>query len=364
MNRLTEVRNRVTKVVPFQLLPRAKWAAQRPTHREASAAVIGSALARSQARASGNWYAFAAAASIGERPVGITVAGIELVAWRGQDGELHVGPGACPHLGADLSTAIVDDGALVCRWHGLRLTCAGRPGWRTFPAHDDGVIAWVRLDAVGAEVPLERPVIVGRPDGAQLQAVARLTGICEPSDVIANRMDPWHGSWFHPYSFARLEVISSPSGERSDGGSESGERSDGGSDSGERSDGDFVPVPEELDRFLVAVTFRIGRVGVPVVAEFISPEPRTILMRIVDGEGTGSVVETHATPLGPGLDGRPRTAVLEAVIAHSDRPGFAHALRGAPLITPLMKHAATRLWRDDLVYAERVFALRNGTGRL
>ena len=45
-------------------------------------------------------------------------------------------------------------------------------------------------------------------------------------------------------------------------------------------------------------------------------------MRIVDGEGTGSVVETHATPLGTGPDGLPRTAVLEAVVAHSDRPGF------------------------------------------
>ena len=49
-------------------------------------------------------------------------------------------------------------------------------------------------------------------------------------------------------------------------------------------------------------------------------------MRIVDGEGAGSVVETHATPLGSGPDGLPRTAVIEASIAHSDRPGFARAL--------------------------------------
>jgi hypothetical protein len=98
---------------------------------------------------------------------------------------------------------------------------------------------------------------------------------------------------------------------------------------------------------------------VPVVAEFTSPEPRTILMRIVEGEGSGSVVETHVAPLGAGDDGRPRTAVIEAVIAHSDRPGFAHAVRAAPMITPFMRHAATRLWRDDLIYAERLFALRS-----
>jgi hypothetical protein len=29
------------------------------------------------------------------------------------------------------------------------------------------------------------------------------------------------------------------------------------------------------------------------------------------------------------------------------------------MITPFMRHAATRLWRDDLIYAERLFALRS-----
>ena len=82
-------------------------------------------------------------------------------------------------------------------------------------------------------------------------------------------------------------------------------------------------------------------------------------MRIVDGEGAGSVVETHATPIGSGPDGRPRSAVIEAVVAHSDRPGFAHALHAAPLITPLMRRAAAKLWRDDLAYAERRYRVRS-----
>ena len=119
------------------------------------------------------------------------------------------------------------------------------------------------------------------------------------------------------------------------------------------------PLASLCHGLLVAVTFRIGRVGVPVVAEFTSPEPRTISMHILEGEGSGSVVETHAAPLGVQADGGCRTAVIEAVIAHSDRPRFAHALRGARLLTPLMRGAATRLWRDDLVYAERLFTLRN-----
>ena len=50
-------------------------------------------------------------------------------------------------------------------------------------------------------------MIPARPPGDTLDAVARMVGTCEPSDVIANRLDPWHGAWFHPYSFTRLDVL-------------------------------------------------------------------------------------------------------------------------------------------------------------
>ena len=133
----------------------------------------------------------------------------------------------------------------------------------------------------------------------RLHAVTRLVGVCEPDGIIANRLDSWHGAGFHPYSFTHLDVLTAPPVD----------------------DG----LAEDADRFLVAVTFQIGRLRIPVVAEFTSPEPRTIVVRIVDGGGTGSVVETHATPGDPGADRRPRTAVLEADIAHSDRTGFVQA---------------------------------------
>ncbi len=71
-------------------------------------------------------------------------------------------------------------------------------------------------------------------------------------------------------------------------------------------------------------------------------------------------METHATPLGPGPDGRPRTAVTEAVVAYSPRPGFALARRASPALRPLISRAAARLWRDDLAYAERRYQLRAG----
>ncbi|MFI6040896.1 DUF5914 domain-containing protein [Nocardia sp. NPDC051321] len=318
---------------PLQRFSPEKWARQQPTYDAADPRLIESALRWSQQRPSGNWYAFAASTSVrGDRPFGTTIGGREIVAWRDRAGELHVGPGACPHLGAPLDLAEVEDAALICRWHGMRVGAAGSARWRAFPSHDDGVLAWVRLDAVGGETPTDAPIIQSRPADTAVHAVTRLVGVCEPRDIIANRLDPWHGAWFHPYSFARLDVTQTPP---------------------------LTDITEQNHRFLLNVTFRVSRrLGVPVEAEFTCPDPRTIVMRIRSGEGAGSVVETHATPMGLGPDGKARTAVVEAVIANSDRPGFRHARRALPLLRPLMNHTATRLWRDDLAYAERRYQLR------
>jgi hypothetical protein len=192
------------------------------------------------------------------------------------------------------------------------------------------VLAWVRLDDL-ADGPLTDAPILGPRPANGLDAVATVIGHCEPQDVIANRLDPWHGAWLHPYSFTALTVLSAPP----------------------------LACPPAEDRFLVEVTFTVGRrLGVPVHAAFSCPDPRTVTMEIVDGEGAGSVVETHATPLRPDAAGRPRTAVIEAVVAHSDRRGFAVTRRVAGVLRPLIAHTAARLWRDDIAYAERRHAQR------
>lgn len=308
------------------------WHRQEPTWRSASPRLIDAALKRAQARPTGNWYVLGpSSAVVADAGYGATVDGAEIVAWRDAAGTLVAGPGACPHLGAALAQAPVRCGTLVCPWHGLALTGAPFAGWNPHPAHDDGVLAWVRLDDHGREEPLETPAVPVRPPAAHsLAAVYTGTGACEPEDIVANRLDPWHGAWFHPYSFVDLTVL------------------DDGADT---------------DVLTVRVSFKVSRrVVVPVTAEFTAPGPRTVVMRITEGEGRGSVVETHATPLGPGRDGRPRTRVTEAVIATSHRPGFTLARAAAPLLRPLMRRTAGRLWRDDLAYAERRWHLRS-TGR-
>ncbi|MFF6999650.1 DUF5914 domain-containing protein [Streptomyces sp. NPDC008313] len=310
------------------------WERQRPTWRDARPPLIAAALKRALDRPCGNWYVVGAARDLGgDRPLARTVAGREVVVWRDAAGQPVAGPGACPHLGAPLAGGRVRCGTLVCHWHGLALDGTPRAGWGPLPVHDDGVLVWVRLDDAGGEEPLAAPRVPRRPPPARsVEAVYQGLGVCEPEDIVANRLDPWHGAWFHPYSFTDLTVVAAP------------ERAAAGDDE---------------DGFAVDVSFRLaGRIVVPVRAVFTAPGPRTVVMRITDGEGAGSVVETHATPLAPDERGRPRTAVTEAVLAVSDRPGFAVARGAAPVLRRLMSVAAGRLWRDDLAYAERRWTLR------
>jgi isorenieratene synthase len=282
---------------------------------------IAGAVAAAEARPDGGWFVLDGSRRITARPRCFVVAGAPLVGFRDPTGHVIAGPDACPHLGARLSEGRTHHGAVVCPWHGLRLGARPRGSWRPVPTHDDGVLVWARLDAPAApDAPLtDRPILPARP-AAFVAGVVRTEAACEPRDVLANRFDPWHGTHFHPYAFARLEVLELA-----------------------------------LDHVVVRVAKRIaGPLAVEVDARFDSPEPRTIVMTIVAGEGEGTVVETHATPIGPG-----RTAIVEASLATSTRPGFATARRLlAPLIRPLLERSARRLWVDDRAYAERLYQIR------
>ena len=290
-----------------------------PDWAQCQPAWIARGVARAAALPSGGWYVIDASRAIGPGPRCYRIRGQARVVWRAGD-ELRVAPNACPHLGASLACGRVEAGKIVCPWHGLALGDTPHGSWRTLPAHDDGVLLWVRLD--DGEAPTAAPILPPRPE-RYLDAVIRKEARCEPEDVIANRLDPWHGAHFHAHSFGRLRVID-----------------------------------QTDDAVTVRVVYRVlGDVGVEVDARFHCPEPRTIVMTIVSGEGEGSVVETHATPIDPGS-----TAIIEATLATSERAGFRAAALGARLLRPLVQRAADRLWVDDAAYAERRYAVRRGEG--
>ena len=302
-------------------LPEVEVIDDRPDHEQCEPIWIRRALAASQQLPGGGWFVLDASVRCRTQPRRFWVCGQPLVVFRSA-GQLVVARDRCPHLGAALSGGRVQGGRLVCPWHGLSFGPEPCAGYRPLPSYDDGRLAWVRIDDAG-EAPTDKPALPSRP-ARGLEGVIRIEAVCEPADVIANRLDPWHGAHYHPHSFARLRVIEK--------------------------------LPAEIT---VRVAYRVlGPLVVEVDARFHCPDPRTIVMTIVRGDGEGSVVETHATP----LRGE-QTAIVELTVADSDRAGFALARKMQPVLRPFVEAAARRLWVEDAAYAERLYELRQDVDR-
>jgi nitrite reductase/ring-hydroxylating ferredoxin subunit len=288
----------------------------RPDWVQADEAFIGRSIARARARENGGWVVVDAARHITAKPRRYDLCDREWVVWRNPDGVV-VAPNDCPHMGAPLCDGRIEGGKVVCPWHGLALGARGHAGWKPAEVFDDGVLLWARL--LDHEAPTDRPLISPRPERF-LDGVIRMEARCDAEDMIANRMDPWHGTWFHPHSFGALTMIS---------------------------------VDEDL--LALRVAFKVlGRLAVEVDCTFHAPTGRSIVMTITGGDGVSSVVETHATPIGPG-----RSALIEATLAYSDRQGFPYMYAIRDLVRPLIEARAARLWVEDVAYAERRYALRN-----
>lgn len=299
-------------------LPKAALSDRPPDWEQADPTWIRHALRRAEALPSGGWFVVDASRAITERPRCVKVSSRSLVVFRVGD-RLIAAPNACPHMGASLAEGSVVKGKIVCPWHGLSLGPEGHAGWKPLPTYDDGVLLWVRMEAQG-EVATQVPQLPQRPR-SYIDSVIRMEAACEPRDVIANRLDPWHGVHFHPHSFGRVQVVD-----------------------------------QTEDEIVVRVAYRVlRRLVVEVDARFHCPDPRTIVMTIVRGDGLGSVVETHATPTISG-----HTAIVEATLATSDRLGFGLARKVGRAFRPMIERRARRLWRDDAAYAERLYALRRG----
>jgi isorenieratene synthase len=293
--------------------PKEPADADRPDWQQARTQHIEGVLKRVRQLPSGGWYVVAATDTLTDQPKFFYIDGHELSVWR-RGGGIAAVINRCPHMGAPLSEGRIREGVLTCPWHGLEIA-EGKHG-KFLETHDDGVLTWVRF---GPSKDNDTPILPKRTS-RYIAGVIQFPARCDPEDIIANRLDPWHGVHFHPHSFARLKVIGN-----------------------------------QDDVLTVRVVFRaFGSIGVEVDCTFHCPEPNTIVMTIVEGEGKGSVVETHATPISPGW-----TTVTEATLAFSERPVFRRAMRNPQRVRRQIEKRAAGLWAEDRAYAERRYYLRH-----
>src|SRR5687767_7540818 len=72
------------------------------------------------------WHAVAESVDVDRAPVAVRLLGASYVVWRGPDRAIVAAPDRCPHREAPLSAGTVDDGCLVCPYHGWTFGAEGR----------------------------------------------------------------------------------------------------------------------------------------------------------------------------------------------------------------------------------------------
>jgi 3-ketosteroid 9alpha-monooxygenase subunit A len=66
------------------------------------------------------WHCLGLANRFTEKPVALNYFGTKLAAYRGEDGQVHILDGYCPHMGADLTLGCVEGNSLRCPFHSWR----------------------------------------------------------------------------------------------------------------------------------------------------------------------------------------------------------------------------------------------------
>ncbi len=72
------------------------------------------------------WYVACRPEDLQDKPLGRTICGEKIVFYRAKENKVAAVEDFCPHRGAPLSLGYVEDGHLVCGYHGLVMGCDGK----------------------------------------------------------------------------------------------------------------------------------------------------------------------------------------------------------------------------------------------
>ena len=164
------------------------------------------------------WYVACTPDEIDGKPLGRQICGERMVFFRGEAGVVAAVEDFCPHRGAPLSLGYVEDGALVCGYHGLKMGCEGRalgmPGQmvRNFPAirvfatiERYGFIwVWPGDAALADETKLHHQHWAEDEGWAYGGGMFRID--CDYRLMIDNLMDLTHETYVHASSIGQKEI--------------------------------------------------------------------------------------------------------------------------------------------------------------
>ncbi|MCI0918561.1 aromatic ring-hydroxylating dioxygenase subunit alpha [Stutzerimonas stutzeri] len=164
------------------------------------------------------WYVACTPDEIATKPLGRMICGERIVFYRGQEGQVAAVEDFCPHRGAPLSLGYVEDGNLVCGYHGLVMGCDGStvsmPGQRVrgFPCNKRFAVqerygfVWVWP----GDFDKADPATIHHLEWADSSDWAYGGGLfhigCDYRLMIDNLMDLTHETYVHSSSIGQKEI--------------------------------------------------------------------------------------------------------------------------------------------------------------
>lgn len=168
------------------------------------------------------WYVACTPDEVQDKPLGRTICGQPIAFYRGHENRIAAVEDFCPHRGAALSLGSVQDGNLMCGYHGLIMGCDGKavsmpmqrvsgfPCIKSYPVVERHGFIWLwpgdPAQADDALIPhLEWADNPEWAFGGGLYHIA-----CDYRLMIDNLMDLTHEAYVHVDSIGQDEIDESP----------------------------------------------------------------------------------------------------------------------------------------------------------
>lgn len=164
------------------------------------------------------WYVACRSDEIQNKPFGRTICNEKIVFYRPQENSIAAVEDFCPHRGAPLSLGYVEDGKLVCGYHGLVMGCDGKvaamPAQRVtrFPCNKQYAVIekygfiWVWPGEYSLADQSKIPDLVWA-DHPEWQYGGGLFHIqCDYRLMVDNLMDLTHETYVHSSSIGQKEI--------------------------------------------------------------------------------------------------------------------------------------------------------------
>lgn len=175
------------------------------------------------------WYVACRPEEVQDKPLGRKICGENIVFYRGHNAQVFAVEDFCPHRGAPLSLGYVENGELVCGYHGLVMGCEGKtvamPGQRVsgFPCNKAFAVVekygfiwiWPGDKQLADSTKLPELEWADNPEWSYGGGLFHIQ--CDYKLMIDNLMDLTHETYVHSNSIGQKEIDEAPPVTKVDG---------------------------------------------------------------------------------------------------------------------------------------------------